>query len=91
MAIRRVTQSRASAVIKSPSIKSDRFSDLCPPDVLKTLTDMEIQRQETIYELIKTEKQYVADMELVIKVSHLLLALFHAISSSFETNLVLEH
>eukprot|EP01102_Stenamoeba_stenopodia_P020716 TRINITY_DN8187_c0_g1_i1.p1 TRINITY_DN8187_c0_g1~~TRINITY_DN8187_c0_g1_i1.p1 ORF type:complete len:593 (-),score=95.56 TRINITY_DN8187_c0_g1_i1:18-1796(-) len=68
MAVRRLTaNSRASAVLKPPSVKSDRFSDLCPPEILKGLSEMEIQRQETIYELIKTERQYVSDMELVIK------------------------
>jgi len=44
-----------------------RFSDVVPTSVLVSITPEELQRQEVVFELIKTEESYLADMRMTIQ------------------------
>jgi hypothetical protein len=45
-----------------------RFSDVVPASVLVSITPDELQRQEVVFELIKTEESYITDMKMTIDV-----------------------
>jgi hypothetical protein len=47
------------------------FVELAPPNILLSLSQKEIKRQEIIHELFTTERQYVTDMRTTIKVFRL--------------------
>ena len=45
-----------------------RFVDIVPLHILETLSAREIRRQEVIFEIVNTERQYVRDLNLLIDV-----------------------
>ena len=45
-----------------------RFIDIVPSETLESLSSKEIRRQEVIFEIMNTEKQYVRDLNLLIEV-----------------------
>lgn len=52
----------------APAVKETEWALTVPPTLLASLTKNEISRQNAIYELIETEKEYVADLQNTIAV-----------------------
>lgn len=48
-----------------------RFTQAVPRNVLLTITQQELQRQEIIFELMITERQYVDDITMTVEVRQL--------------------
>ena len=47
------------------SEKDEEWHRLVPPEAIKALGDKEVQRQSVIFELVKAERDYVADLEAI--------------------------
>ena len=47
---------------------STTFKESVPPNLLQNLTPQEIKRQQVIYEICNTEKQYINDLKLTVRV-----------------------
>ena len=44
------------------------FKESVPPNLLQNLTPQEIKRQQVIFEICNTEKQYINDLKLTVRV-----------------------
>jgi hypothetical protein len=59
------TQASAGIVKEMPP--AELWSSSVPPEIMSSVSKKEIQRQESIYEIIMTEKEFVQDLENMIQ------------------------
>lgn len=60
---------KSSALTKRKTMAMPkRFTDVVPSDILESLSAKELRRQEIIFEIVNTERQYVKDLFLLIEV-----------------------
>lgn len=64
--------------------KRDRFVETVGKDAAAKMNPQDRNRQEAIYELINTEKQYLEDLDLIINVCVILMTINGVVHS--ETN-----
>lgn len=48
--------------------RDEEWHKLVPPEAQEALGDREVQRQSTLFEVVKSERDYVHDMELIQRV-----------------------
>lgn len=56
--------------------RDEEWHKLVPPEAQEALGDREVQRQSTLFEVVKSERDYVHDMELIQGVRFSSLPLF---------------
>ena len=58
----------SSIITTSSAVEQERWKDKVTPEQYEAVPERERQRQEVIYELIRTEREYVRDLGIVIDV-----------------------
>ena len=62
-------------LFRSLAEKDQEWHRLVPPEARDALGKQEVQRQSVIFEVIKSEREYVADLEAVESVSQISLSI----------------
>jgi len=52
----------------APAAENQRWKDMVDPSLVLKTPHNEQQRQEVIYELLRTEKEYLRDLNVIIEV-----------------------